>query len=98
MNVAAKPSRRSLRFTDNQSLHAEIDFDVTVKPFQVDLPAIICNESFRGCCIVTVKNDRLSSGSRLRIKVGDLTPMLGEVKWVSDIDPEVMKIGIQFLE
>lgn len=98
MNIPVKSKRRKVRFASDPSQHAEIELHPTPGDFTPDLAAVICNESYRGCCIVAVKNKQLQEGARIRIKVGRLAPLLGEVKWVTDLDVEVAKFGIEFLE
>ncbi len=93
-----KPTRRNLRFTSDPSLHAEIQFDSVAQEFVSDLAGIICNESYTGCCLGVPASDRVREGTRFRLRVGNLAPMLGEVKWVTKVDPEIWKVGIHFLE
>jgi len=98
MSSMSKPGRRNLRFTSDQSLHAEIQFDYQNSDFTSELAGIICNESYSGCCLAITHHDRVREGARFKVRVANLAPLLGEVKWVHKVDPEVWKIGIQFLE
>ena len=69
MTALAKKTRRKLRFAPDPSQHAEIDFNLNRKNFEGELPALIFNESYSGCCVVMMKEKRLkvadTSKSRL---------------------------------
>jgi hypothetical protein len=98
MPAQVKNSRRKVRFTADPFHHASIDFNPQPNEFNPEIVALICNESYNGCCVVALKKQQLQSGARIRIKIGGLAPMMGEVRWVLDLDVEVVKIGIELLE
>jgi hypothetical protein len=98
MTALAKKTRRKLRFAPDPSQHAEIDFNLNRKNFEGELPALIFNESYSGCCVVMMKEKRLKVGGHFKVKVGLLAPLLGEVRWINELDDHFVKLGIEFLE
>lgn len=98
MPANLKNGRRKVRFTADPFHHAAIDLNPQLDEFNPEIVALICNESYNGCCVVALRKQQLQKGARVRIKIGDLAPMMGEIKWVLDLDVEVVKMGIELLE
>lgn len=87
-----------IAFQDNK--HTEYD-DSTFQ-MEGDLPALIMDESYSGCNLVVINRNKdpgfLKEGTKCTVKAGVLNPMSAEVKWREDVTPDILKIGIEFLE
>lgn len=88
--------RKNIRFNPDQGAVAQVCFGT--KTFKPDHHALILSESYRGCSIVLTLAPDVAVGDRLRIKVGNLAPMLAEVRWVIPLDDEIQKIGFMYLQ
>ena len=60
--------------------------------------ALVIDEALDGCGLVVVNNKILAEGDICLVKVGMLDPLIGEVRWLRELDEEVHKIGIMYLE
>ena len=88
--------RKGIRHRSDPSLSGQICLSLAPAPFSCDIAAIIFNESYRGCCLITMVHEKLVTGLRCQVKVGKGDPILGELKWVEQLDAEVIKIGFYF--
>lgn len=66
--------------------------------FDPDVIGIALSESRGGCSFVARTTTRLRLHDVIIIKVGALLPLYGEVVWRSDIDTEIVKVGIKYRE
>lgn len=96
--ASQKKIRKKIRFSPDPSQHAEIDFNSTHENFRCELPALIFNESYNGCCVIALKDKRFKIQGRFKIKVGLLSPLLGEIRWITELDNDFVKLGVEFLE
>jgi hypothetical protein len=92
-------TRSLLRFAPDPGTFAAIDMslDLDVK-FAPQHFALVFSESFSGCGLIVYNNRGIKEGSQFRIQVGQLTPMLAEVKWRKDLDKEVARVGCVYIE
>jgi len=92
------PERRQFprRRPDSKSL-AHLDLRGDDEAFRADLIALVINESAGGCSLVTLITDEdLKLGDSIRIKPGQLHPMKAKVIWRTEIDEEVMRLGLKY--
>ena len=68
------------------------------KEFHPSVPALVIDEAFNGCGIVVLNDAKLKVGTLLRIKVGQLPVLKAEVRWVQEVDEELTKCGLSYLE
>lgn len=90
--------RRFLRYKPDENDVALLDFKTTSKDFKPTLTAIILNESYSGCALVLASNEVLKKDTKLKIKIGKLDPMKGEIVWCKVLEENIQKIGIRLLE
>lgn len=62
------------------------------------LVGLVLTEAYGGCSVATQTNNSIQIDTRLRIRVGDLHPMYARVAWKKDLDPQLMSLGIEYLE
>lgn len=91
--------RRHVRFKPDPGTVANIDFKDGAE-FTPQLTALVVNQSYKGVALVTLADDALKVkvGDIVLIQVGDLAPLKAKVVWKAELDPEVVKLGISFLE
>lgn len=89
--------RRSVRFQPDPMAVAQVDFKVS-KDFKPTLVGIVLNESYTGCALVVASDEILKKGRKLKVKVGALSALKGEIAWVKTLEENIQKIGIKLLE
>jgi hypothetical protein len=95
----ARPKRRHVRFKPDPLDYALIDATLTDDKFTPSQVALIVEEApMGGCGLVLLDIPALQSGTRCRVQVGRLAPLLAEVVWRKPIDAEIIRIGLRFLE
>lgn len=90
--------RAKIRFKPEKNEICFISFDPY--EFKEEVNALILNESAQGACLIINKriippNAVLSPGVPLFLKIGNLDPIESVLRWVTDIDNDLVKIGIQ---
>jgi hypothetical protein len=96
-----RPAKRAgIRFQPDPNTTAAIDFGSVNKgaSFQPTMAALVTEESYRGCGIVVPTTKALQVGDHLRIKVGDGPVLAAEVRWRTELDAQVMRLGVMFLD
>lgn len=66
--------------------------------FAPDIIGIALTESRGGCSFVARSNTKIRLHDVIIIKVGELHPLFAEVVWLSNVDKELIKIGIKYRE
>lgn len=92
--------RRSLRFPPDEGTTAWIDPVVREDKhqFKPTIPALVIDEALDGCGVVTLFHDLLTEEAECMVRVGNLDPLKAQVRWIKDLDEDVLKIGLMFLE
>lgn len=89
---------RSTRFTADPLDVALLQFSSNSENFKAEEVAIILNESFSGTAIVLQTKRKIAPEQVLTAKVGNLAPMSAKVIWVKEIEKDLLKMGLNFLE
>lgn len=91
-HIRALPDLKDLAFIDFNLEHDD-------KSFEADLSAYIVNESpMGGSSLALRKDDRIILNMQLLAKVGKLSPLRAEVVWIKELDEELLRVGLKFLE
>lgn len=68
--------------------------------FTPSIVALIYDQSYSGCSIIVInykqENSFLPIGLQCVIKVGEMSPLQGKVRWRETLTNDVLKIGIEF--
>ena len=59
---------------------------------------LILNESFTGCAILVSTEDRFNLNQKVFVKVGNLHAMAAEIMWSTQLDENIFKLGLKYLE
>lgn len=55
-------------------------------------------ESHGGCSAVFLADEIFKESGICYIKVGDMDPLKAEIRWIMNVDKDLVKIGFQYLE
>lgn len=98
------PKRRYLRFEPDEIEIAQLQF-VEAEPddffFKPEAAGLVIDESYEGCALAVVANtlpEGLAKGTHCQIKINKLGPMRAELRWIKELDEEVWKIGVHYLD
>jgi hypothetical protein len=92
------PDRKFIRFKPDDNALALIDLKTTGKDFTPSISALILNESFSGCALVLASNDIIKTGTKIKIKIGNLSVMKAEIVWSKVLEENIQKVGVKILE
>ncbi len=85
--------RKHIRFTPDEStiilLNLEEDSDT--------LCGLCITESQGGCSGVFINHNGFKAGRMVYLKVGKLDPIGAEIRWVTELDKDTVKIGFFYL-
>jgi len=92
--------RRKVRFAPDEGAIAQIDPTIREDnaDFEPKIQALVIDEARDGCGLVVVNNKVLFEGDTCLVKIGDLDPLISEIRWVQELDEDVQKIGVMYLE
>jgi len=90
--------RSSVRFKPDEGTYALIDLNPERETFDPTLPALVFSEAHNGVGLIVVATPRLQNGDIIRVQVGNLAPLKGEVRWREQLDVDTLKIGLLFKE
>jgi hypothetical protein len=81
--------RRGTRFPAD--LNALVRLQLAAE--DAELVGLVIDESFEGCSGVFRKNPALHVGTSGTVTVGALAPVKGEVVWVRELEPGIVRVG-----
>lgn len=90
--------RKHIRFASDVGTQAFVLANEEGVKLKIPLPALVVEESFKGCSLVVLKDSIFHEGSLLTVKVGRLDPMKSEVRWVKTFDGKICYIGLVYLD
>ncbi len=92
-------NRKHIRFKPDPLDYAVIDTDIEQPQFKGKFVGLIIDESpMGGCSLVALNFQKLEAAQEIKIKVGRLDPMPAVIRWVKEIQPDVFRYGVEFLE
>lgn len=62
------------------------------------LVGLILNESFTGCAVLINTEERFKLDQKVFVKVGNLHAMAAQIIWSTQLDENIFKIGLRYLE
>lgn len=91
--------RKHVRFQPDPMDFAQIAIHSLGEPFTPELVALILDEApLGGCALAILDNPMLTLGSQCLVKVGRMDPVRGEIVWKKEIEHNLMRLGIKYLE
>ena len=90
--------RKYIRAVPDADEYVQIDLNLDGE-FSFDYAALVVEESpLGGCSIVCLNSIPLEVGTQCRMKVGKMSALKSEIVWKRDLDEQVLRCGIKFLE
>lgn len=65
---------------------------------KISLVTLVLNESATGCALLIHFEQKPKKGQKVVVKVGNLHELTSEVIWAKEIDENIFKIGLKYLE
>jgi len=92
-------TRAHLRFKPDPMEYAQVSVENLEREFKPNFVALIVEESpIAGCSLIAHDYPGIEVGTECMVKIGNLAPLLARVKWKKRTEPELMRIGVKFLE
>jgi len=95
--------RRYLRYPPDESEIVLLQFSSTTpseEVFEPETAGLVCEESRGGLRVVVLTRGPIRSvekGSRCVVQVANLGLQAAEIRWMEDVDDDVVKLGIEFV-
>lgn len=83
------PKRQSTRFLSDPPVAVFVNGKI---------PALAISEAAKGCGLVMNSKYAPQQGETVGVAIGHLAPVEGVVRWVTALDEDVVKVGIEYLE
>ena len=90
--------RKHPRKKPDSNALAHFDIKNDSEAFRAELIGLVANESPGGCAVATLKYEGLELHKEVRIKPGQLNPIRAKVVWHTELDSDIIKIGLQYEE
>lgn len=91
--------RNALRFNPDMGAHAEFGHFDENQNWVCEKAAVILNESYTGCGLVTVGDKKeFLEGQECLLKVGPMNPLEAEIVWCKEIDERVLRLGLCYCD
>lgn len=91
--------RKYLRYPSSPLDVGHVHLNLQQEEFAPDYVGLIIEQSaIGGCCLAILNPDQLKEKQKCRVKLGELPPILAEVRWLRPLDTGINLIGFQFLE
>jgi len=93
-----KKKRVSFRFSAEPGTLVQIQ-NIAPGLKQEGVYGLAIDEAYRGCSfVITGKKPLWKEGEILKIKVGKLAPLRGEIRWIKKLERNVWTVGVKYLE
>ena len=89
--------RGTIRFQANPMDYARLDFNPQGE-FAPSTVGLIINESYSGTAVVICGTHTFKTDKVISIQVGHIGPLKAKLVWFKELDDQIHKIGIQYLE
>lgn len=94
----AEVKRGSVRFEPETNSIAYVDAGSSDKAFAPQFVAIVLDESYRGARLAIKANAKIKEEGLIRVQIGQMAPLIAQVRWRKDHTPKLIEIGVKFLE
>ncbi|HEY6878657.1 MAG TPA: hypothetical protein VI299_11595 [Polyangiales bacterium] len=88
--------RKNVRWKATPTDCAYLSFEPASRAFTPELCGLIVDQSHRGCCLIVLADPRVVKGAFARVQLGQLDPLVGILRWVSNLDTTTLRIGFEF--
>ena len=79
--------------------YVEVDLNADSSPFSSKFVALLVEEApLGGCSFACLLEHGLEIGQVIRVKVGRMAPLRAEIVWIRELDAQVTRYGVKYLE
>ena len=98
MNNPAK-KRDHIRSKPDPNDYVEVDLNADSSPFSSKFVALLVEEApMGGCSFACLLEHGLEVGQVIRVKVGRMAELRAEIVWIRELDDQVTRYGVKYLE
>ena len=94
----SRQKRKSIRFKPDAGTLASLLTDSKGKKLSEPQVALVVEESYRGCSLITLKGASLVEGAVILVKVGKLSPLPAEIRWIKTYEGKFQFLGLAYSE
>jgi len=91
-----KNRRLQTRYTPSPNTMGSIFLQTPTDTAKANLLSLVFSRGMGGCGFFIMAPNPLKKGMNLFIKVGDGTPVKAEIRWIRQIEKNIMSVGVQF--
>jgi len=95
--IVSRNKRRYLRYLPDEGAFALLDLEMG-ESFNPQVVALVSEEGYGGCGLVILQRKiPFSLGQKCRISVGNLPVVEAEIRWLNELDKDVLRMGLCYL-
>ena len=89
--------RRNIRFEPSPNTLAWLCISSTLPyEFKEDIVGLVVEESLGGCGVIIHWDGKFHIDDTILIKVGDLEPIRGDIRYISELKKHIYQLGIMY--
>ncbi|MCB0413958.1 MAG: hypothetical protein KDD50_06470 [Bdellovibrionales bacterium] len=90
--MSEKKDKRAIRFSPDKNTLVWVSLE---EDSENKLVGLAINESYKGVSAAFLKNFNLKVGESFLIAVGSLAPVKAELRWIKDLDDDLVRVGFE---
>ena len=87
--------RKNKRYCNSQGRPVELLTDV--EEMSQSFKGMILDDSFGGCGLIVITEEKFLNGQLCRLKTKNLEPILCQIVWLKKLDKNVTRLGLRYL-
>ncbi|MGK7941902.1 MAG: PilZ domain-containing protein [Crocosphaera sp.] len=87
--------RKHQRYYNSQGSAVELLTDV--EEMTQSVKGMIIDDSFGGCCLIVITEDKILNGQLCKLKIKNLDPILCQIVWLKKLDKNIIRLGLRYL-
>ncbi len=87
--------RQDQRYYNSQGSPVELLTDI--EEITKSLKGMIVDDSFSGCGLIVIGEEKLLSGQLCSLKIKNVEPILCQIVWSKKIERNILRLGIKYL-
>lgn len=90
--------KRKIRFPPDPNTLAYLSEDLEDREFKKAQIGLVVNESIAGCSAVFLASVPLDEERVYRMKVGHISNLKAEIRWLKNVDNDLVRVGFQYVK
>ena len=87
--------RKHQRYHNSQGSPVELLTDV--EEMTPSFKGMILDDSFEGCGLIVITEEKLLNGQLCKLKIKNLEPILCQIVWLKKLDKNLTRLGLRYL-